>query len=139
MSGLTIQSSHTVNQLNEELYSEFLGNVRSFLDKFFSIRHVTVLIGQDRLQKQTKEMAAESFNLSGGDWLTIKNKRATVVEIRFPRSNVFGITKAFIEAGCTATFRVDESIEKTPGLVAEPDKETPQLIIIGPPIEQDRK
>ena len=136
MSGLTIRSSHTVNQLDEELFSEFLDTVHSFLNTYFAVRHVTVSVGSKPERESADPAGSGSFSFSGGDWLTIVNTRSADIEVRFFNSEIFGITKAVIAVDCSTTLRVNEEIEAI-NLSVHPDKDTPQLITVGPPVESE--
>ncbi len=134
MSGLTIRSSHTVNQLDEELFSEFLDTVHSFLNTYFAVRHVTVSVGSKPERESADPAGSGSFSFSGGDWLTIANTSSECLKVKFLNPGVFGITETVVKGGCSATLRVDESIEAI-DFCDQPGRDTPQLITVEPPIE----
>ncbi len=68
--------------------------------------------------------------------MTIVNTRSADIEVRFFNSEIFGITKAVIAVDCSTTLRVNEEIEAI-NLSVHPDKDTPQLITVGPPVESE--
>ncbi len=138
MSRVTIRTSQTVNQLDGELYSGFLDNVHSFLDSYFAVRHVTLSLGDNPESESKKESTdpadCVSFSFSGGDWLTIANTSSECLKVKFLNPGVFGITETVVKGGCSATLRVDESIEAI-DFCDQPGRDTPQLITVEPPIE----